>query len=478
MIGLRSDETATERAVNHTCGNQLTAGTHHDLEIVHNTMEVPKISRIRSRFQRELDAVLKKYFHTSTQLSKPYWPKSMRNFLLSVFTSLLSSEKFQLSTRCNVDQLNVIVSELRKGTCHYITASNRKFVWDFLLRIRTEPAFRIITLTTSAVSTGTKMWPGDIASVEDVPEFVAGPALREDVEGFLVAVIAGVVGKDPFKISFDRAATTHPIVVEVPASFVASVIEVLEIASENTVELSPKQLVEVRALLEVDSIVKEEALLTSGSPWRQGTLGAVLSFSIAADNDGSGVDDSAAEPHAQLVGITCAHVHATQGLGYEPSLQGKTIFSAKSQDTDVAFFEIIANATHPAERIYNLFALADIDIPDIRIGEVVYKIGGAATGVTTGFLRAQSMTYVSADGSQYKRCVEVSWEPGVTFASAGDCGALYCVRRGGAYIPIGIHRISGDSSSFGTSFEDAIELLFDGNHVGGFVNAPNSFVSH
>jgi hypothetical protein len=81
-------------------------------------------------------------------------------------------------------------------------------------------------------------------------------------------------------------------------------------------------------------------------------------------------------PATELVGFSCAHVHVTTALGFEPALQGSTVFAAKSQDTDVAFFLINANAACPGYSLLNarMFALADLDVRDLNVVETVYNI--------------------------------------------------------------------------------------------------------
>lgn len=437
----------------------------------------PSLSKIRSRFERELDAVLKEYFGNGERLSKRYWPKSIRLFLHGLINALLDTEV--LLTKLSIcDQLPMrqILLELEKGTKHYFTVASRKYIWDILLKIKSLALnIKIPTHQSVMESNSYASWPTDIAGLPDLSDTVCANHLRRDVEGFLTNIIMNIVCDSPFKITFCGVKAEQPIIVEVTEDHVHNVRELLKACGDGIDEFSPGDVVTVCALPDRDAVVKEEGLLSSGSPWHQGTLGAIYSVETEEGNEQTISDDSHNIPRETfLAASTCAHVSTTTPLGFESPLERDILFRAKSTDVDVAFFKIVGSTNIPPELIYNSHALVDMDI-NTKPGEVVFKIGGAATGNTSGRLRSMSASYTAPGKQIYSRCVEVEWEEDVTFASSGDCGALYCVKRGGAYVPIGIHRISGDRSSFGTSFRDAIDCFADGTRAVSFVNAPNSF---
>jgi hypothetical protein len=89
----------------------------------------------------------------------------------------------------------------------------------------------------------------------------------------------------------------------------------------------------------------------------------------------------------------------------------------------------------------------------------VYKIGGA-TGLTIGKLSNYSTCFRCPHSPErYQNCIEAKWDGECPFAFHGDCGALYCLKRDDAFIPIGIHRVSGVNFSYGSNFSVAMELL-------------------
>ena len=92
--------------------------------------------------------------------------------------------------------------------------------------------------------------------------------------------------------------------------------------------------------------------------------------------------------------------------------------------------------------------------------------------------------YVDGRGANrrtYSDHVEVAWDltSQTRFAFHGDCGALYCVKRGAKYVPIAIHRISSETSSFGSNFIEALQFIsaeMDGEELS-FVNPEFLFPS-
>ncbi len=124
-------------------------------------------------------------------------------------------------------------------------------------------------------------------------------------------------------------------------------------------------------------------------------------------------------------------------------------------EIDVAF---VILTVPQGENWYNMVPFEQRDF-DAIIGENVYKMGGS-TGLTVGTLSRMSCDFeCPTDRRVYRNCVQVRWSEGFRFAFHGDCGSIYCVRRGDAFVPIGIHRISGEGCSYGCQFNDAFEFL-------------------
>jgi len=128
----------------------------------------------------------------------------------------------------------------------------------------------------------------------------------------------------------------------------------------------------------------------------------------------------------------------------------------KSAELDCGFFEMDFNMSEPS--LYNMLPLSDEEYESV-IGERVYKIGGS-TGLTVGRLQVMPANCRCPTSQEwYRACIEVKWDDDCPFAFHGDCGALYCLKRRDAFVPIGIHRVSGINCSYGSSFGDAMERL-------------------
>lgn len=174
----------------------------------------------------------------------------------------------------------------------------------------------------------------------------------------------------------------------------------------------------------------------------------------------------------RYLGISCAHVFSS-ALKHEKVKEESLITKVFDSGMDMAFFYLEVPKGEVWRNIIPLVHIPEV-LGSISTGEDVYKIG-SATGLTIGsFVSASSYYHCRSSAMVYKRCVEVAWKHGrEPFAFHGDCGALYCVKRGGGFAPIAIHKISGDQRSYGSKFCDAIEIAsaeLDGSP--NFINPP------
>jgi hypothetical protein len=126
--------------------------------------------------------------------------------------------------------------------------------------------------------------------------------------------------------------------------------------------------------------------------------------------------------------------------------------------------------------VYNLLPMKFLTAgaARIQVGEDVFKMG-KQTGLTIGKLSSLSVSFVEmATGEEYESVVEVEWVGDVSrFAAHGDCGSLYCVRRDSMFVPIAIHRASSHSTSFGSVFWEALDVLPEEDQAFCFVNPPS-----
>lgn len=169
---------------------------------------------------------------------------------------------------------------------------------------------------------------------------------------------------------------------------------------------------------------------------------------------------------SSLIAITSGHVHriVKPHVG-ELCKEPPDPYSCKviSPELDFAFFTFSETAVDKNnDDVFNLMPLKYIgSVNELRltIGEPVYKIG-RSTGLTEGTLLAFQSTFRSTSGGTYTDHVRVKWnQDDSRFAFSMDCGALYCVKRGHLYVPIGIHRTSDIGESYGCPMWKVMELF-------------------
>lgn len=188
--------------------------------------------------------------------------------------------------------------------------------------------------------------------------------------------------------------------------------------------------------------LQEEGYLSSGGLFRTGTLGAVFSR------------------ESKHFGLTCHHVANCITPAKEYEVVGNEKVQLVSARLDLRFSEIGSSTPD----VYNLANLRfdEMVVRDLKEGDEVIKLGGAATGTTHGTF--SSITDYKPEGKDskftYTQHYEVQWEEGSKFSEAGDCGALYCVRQGAYYIPFAMHLQSDrNGHSYGCPLADYVEYF-------------------
>ena len=255
------------------------------------------------------------------------------------------------------------------------------------------------------------------------------------------------------------------------------------------------------------TVLSKEALYTSGGIWKTETLGCIMYL------------------NSKVCGVSAAHVHKVYDSEFNDlRLSDGECFSLKLPEMDCSIFEmklprdglsgrhhttgdlsakmqavsiddsssavpaVAASAssgtevgvssvnTVPGHKLYNLVPLKLVSHDEIKLtrGELVYKIG-KETGMSIGKFEGTNVFFKDPHtGEQYHEAVEVKWEEDtdVRFASHGDCGALYCVRRSGMFASTAIHRGSGEKTSYGSDFLVSIGSSSRRGQGSVFLNPP------
>jgi hypothetical protein len=302
-------------------------------------------------------------------------------------------------------------------------------------------------------------WPNDLEDKDDLSSSMTDISLRDDVRDYIWKVIDEVVPAEKYcNLHYYGAIRTVrlecPIVIEVTDDVLELVNDRIKTVSDqlkalNFENLLPVDLIETKgvSLREVVS-ANEEGFCTSGSPWKEGTVGGIVLYG------------------KRYIGITSGHVHRKPVESFDDADCDDADPSSRrfiDPKVDVAFFTLKGGDVN----CFNLLPMqymGSMSAVDLKIGESVYKIG-RSTGLTVGSLGSiQSSPRIP--GGRYDDHVQVLWnEDGCRFAFSMDCGSLYCVKRGPMYVPIAIHRISDANYSYGCSFWKAMEYFPEDNDV-------------
>lgn len=277
-------------------------------------------------------------------------------------------------------------------------------------------------------------------------------SLRDDVKRFLWNILDDVVPREKYCVmhyfgALKSVSMSLPIVVEIPEEYVETISHRFATISDQLRAsgcdgLLPVDLVTVKGVPSRNAIESsEEGFYTSGSPWKEGTIGGIIKYGET------------------FVGLTSGHVHRACTEQFD-ALTTSEMHRVIDPTVDVAFFFFREEDAND-ENLFNLLPMSYMNTEnDVALipEEDVYKIG-RSTGLTMGTLGSTKITFRSAS-FVYKDHIQVIWKnDGCRFAFSRDCGSIYCVKRGPHYVPIGIHRISDIGVSDGCSIWKAMEYF-------------------
>ena len=163
-----------------------------------------------------------------------------------------------------------------------------------------------------------------------------------------------------------------------------------------------------------------------------------------------------------MLALTAAH--AVHGVGKARACEYSVVQKVHLPDfgADAALIQL--GEDHFASRNSCAIVFPN-DTFTLVLGERVWKIG-AATGLTEGTLVSANWTgeIAKAQLHNYTNMIAVKWGTHgeaipERFASSGDSGALYVVRRGNAFVGIGLHVNTDDS--LGISVASPISTIVD-----------------
>lgn len=417
-------------------------------------------SRIQSWFGVELSTVMNKYFESGdvdSDLTTKYWPRALRNFLLSIFTKIANDGAFG-SLGVDAEFVAKTIAELEKSTRFYFTKKSRLAIYNVLCNLQRDKIFRLRKPTDATsfedlTSLTGMVWP-EVNACSDLYISDSSRVLRRDVKAYAIAFIRSVYPEiDCFQILYDGAVYTTgsqrspPVSIVVKEENVSHLQGQLSSLSATVLGgcdgLLPSDVLRVTAATtDIATLHEESGSFTNGVAWKAGTLGALLT------ND-----------EGTTIALGSGHVNRSPAQAYDQTVNQAAVLEPyiDNNDIDVSLLPLIDSPM--TQRSCNYKEFLDMREPELGLtnGEEVVKVGHA-TGETKGTLTALAADIYSGSRMFYDH-VKVAWSNPAErrFAFAGDCGALYCVIRKGCYVPIAIHRISDDASSYGCRFDIAME---------------------
>ena len=415
---------------------------------------------IRFGIDAEIDKALSLFCRDDLRLSKVYWPKAFRALVMNILKELLTkpatwSELCTHDTIVNEGQLQTLIDELMLSTSKYIKVKQRHWIVHLLREISLFRRKFGLNVRLPNMYGGCSDWPTDLEDKNDLSTSMTSMSLRDDVNNYIWRVLDEVIPTDRYcNLHYYGATPSHaacPIEIEVTEDFVEIVTDRIKTISEqlmlsNFENLLPSDLIQIKRVPIREPVAAiEEGFFTSGSPWKEGTVGGIVTYGD------------------RFIGITSGHVHCQQNAAFDVICDdvGPELRRVVEPKVDVAFFTFADGEGNQDVR-FNLTPLQYIGAMGdvgLQIGEPVYKMG-RSTGLTVGRLGAVQATFRTSSGFRYEDHVQVEWnEDGCRFASSMDCGSLYCVKRGPMYVPIGIHRISDINVSYGCSIWKAMEFF-------------------
>ncbi|RYG97416.1 hypothetical protein EON65_52910 [archaeon] len=374
-----------------------------------------------------------------------------------------------------------LIPLLESSTQTYICVKDRKQLGNLLRELKLHwPDYRISirpVLEQPIKITGDPQWPVDIANYLDLNTALSSTQMRRDVTTYLhyvMSIASG--GKVGYKVSYnipdaepdETVQQFYPIRIYTDNAECTTRARELFAAESETLKqrvcnLLPTDLVCVETTAQALSAgVKCEMYLTSGCPWKVGTLGGVL------------------QCNSRPYGVTAQHVQKCfQKAKTFEVVDDLEVVAALSQDVDFAFFplpdrKVTDDAEEGDDGYMNLVAFSS-DETTLNLGERVFKVG-RSTGWTEGKLSSLNTDYYCVNSCKlFTSHIEVLWTDNQLYAATGDCGALYCVKRGRFYVPIAIHRVSALAGgfSYGTDFRTAL-AFFQPEEEKYFRNPPMS----
>ena len=210
------------------------------------------VSRIKSWFDREIDALLSKFFDHSSNLSKPYWPWAMRSFLSRLIEFVKVRPSLMDAFNLDHQKLDIILAELEKGKMHYINEANNDYIRDLLLRVQTRPKSVVFVSEKKDICAvfayiEVNVWPGDIVCREDLRNSFSSWNLRTDITDYLIYLVTRVVKAASFTLRYNIHEDIKPVEIEVPSAFVIALVNILAMAGDGVPvgELPPLELIHI-----------------------------------------------------------------------------------------------------------------------------------------------------------------------------------------------------------------------------------------
>ena len=419
----------------------------------------------------EIGKALRLYCNDERCLSAIYWPKAFRLLCINLIKSLIQCNNWDESI-CSFDDLNQLISVLSISSSSQIKVKHRQMIVHLLREISSRPndfglksQFR--ELSSCSSDEGLKgEWPTDLEDKSDLQCSIIDMSLRADVRRYLMNLLNEITkGTYYYSIKYFGAMQCQekclPIMIEVAEDCYSEVKNSIDAVSRELRNLCdgllPIDLVQIKKVSRRNPIrLKEEGFHTSGSAWR--TLGGILKYK------------------KKIMGVTSGHVEKGQ-LNFITKVVDVAFLTLREEETDND--GNIFDNDNPFNLLPMQFIDGDKDDIHLSPGESVYKMG-RSTGLTIGTLVSIDASFLCETINRTIACeshVEVSWnDVNTMFATFGDSGSIYCVKRGPIFVPIGIHRASDRQLpiSYGCLFWKAMQYFQydDSDDFFSFVNPP------
>jgi hypothetical protein len=252
-----------------------------------------KAASIKFGIDAEIEKALSTYCKDDQHLSKIYWPRSFRFLSSTVIDALLKKPDLWEELRTpnfeiNPEQLQQLIDELKFPTSQHIRVNQRRWITHLL---------REVSLSRKKFGLGVRLpisddeaiWPRDLEDKDDLMTSLTDVSLRNDVKRFIWNILDEVIPPEKYCSmlyvgAMRSARKSLPIVIELPDEYVESIQDRIATISDrlsaaNHESLLPVDLVEVRGVPTRGTVEpNEEGFSTSGSPWKEGSLGGGLKY--------------------------------------------------------------------------------------------------------------------------------------------------------------------------------------------------------